>query len=112
MKVKVVLLFLAFILFSAFNNAKAEMIIFTSPSNVLYQDLVSFLEANNYSYERRLTSDEDFLKDLTALKKETKRSEGMSKNFRYYPLIFINESAFSGFNKEVKKLIEENYGKK
>jgi len=108
MKRKLVLIFLSF--FLVFQSVDAEMIVFSTPSSVMHKDLISFLETSNHSYKEYLSSNESFLKELMILKKEIRKSEGMSKDFRYYPIIFINGKAFSGFNKEIKKIIEENYG--
>ncbi len=84
-----------------------SIVIFGDEKNELYKDLVSFLEKENYAYTKYLVSDSEFLNKLDSYKKEYGFSSGMSKNFRYYPIIFIKEKAFSGFNSIIQKQIEE-----
>jgi len=84
-----------------------NIVIFGDEKNELYKDLVSFLEKENYLYVKYLVSDAEFLEKLDSYKKEYGFSSGMSKNFRYYPIIFIKEKSFSGFNSIIQKEIEE-----
>ncbi|MDD4662044.1 MAG: hypothetical protein PHG24_02060 [Candidatus Pacebacteria bacterium] len=98
--------------YTELKDSVSEINVFGDNSDELYLDLISFLDSNNYSYSEHLISSPDFLKELDSYKKEFARSQGMSKNFRYYPIIFIKDVAFSGFNKEIgekiKKIIEED----
>jgi len=89
-----------------------QIVVFGNSRGELYLDLKSFLESQNYSFINYSTSSSDFSNKLNQYKKEYKKSEGMSASFRYYPIIFVKDRAFSGFNEkikeEIKKILEEN----
>jgi hypothetical protein len=52
-----------------------------------------------------LDSREDFYTILESYKAKFGKSEGVSENFGYYPLIFLGDRAYSGFNEEIKTAI-------
>ncbi|HOI59962.1 MAG TPA: hypothetical protein PKU93_01405 [Candidatus Pacearchaeota archaeon] len=89
-----------------------QIVVFGNSHGELYLDLKLFLESQNYSFINYSTSSSDFSNKLNQYKKEYKKSEGMSTSFRYYPIIFVKDRAFSGFNEkikeEIKKTLEEN----
>ena len=84
-----------------------EIVIFGDEENELYQDSILFLREGGYRYTKYLISDSNFLEKLDEYKRMCGYSEGMSSSFRYYPLIFIKEKAFSGFNSVIKEEIEK-----
>ncbi|MDD2909403.1 MAG: hypothetical protein PHU74_00575 [Candidatus Pacebacteria bacterium] len=107
MRIRKIILFLFLFVF-IFCKANAEdnfIVVFGNDHGELCSDLRTFLESNNYPYTNYSTSNPEFLSELEYYKKEYKVSEGMSKNFRYYPIVFVNEKAFSGFNNEIKENI-------
>ncbi len=88
-----------------------QIVVFGNSRGELCLDLKSFLESQNYSFINYLTSDFEFSKKLEDYKEKYAVSAGMSTNFRYYPIIFVRDKAFSGFNEkikeEIKKTLEE-----
>lgn len=84
-----------------------SLVVFGDKKSELYQDLITFLKAEHYPYTEYLISDVDFLEKLKDYKEKAGFSEGMSNKFRYYPLIFVREKAFSGFNAQIKEQIKE-----
>jgi hypothetical protein len=48
-----------------------------------------------------LTTEEDFNIKLEEYRSGHSSSQGVSQSFGYYPFIFIQEKAYSGFNEEI-----------
>lgn len=87
---------------------ESHMVIFENSSGSMCIALHEFLEEINYTdYETHLVVDDNFLTLLQSYKSNFITSEGFSSDFSYYPIIFIENRAFSGFNLEVKEEIEE-----
>jgi hypothetical protein len=84
-----------------FHNNKGEMCL----------EMIEYFKENNYEFTEHLTTDEDFSEKLNQYKNKFNQSEGVSDSFGYYPMIFINDQAFSGFNFEIadklKQIIED-----
>jgi len=78
-----------------FHNGKGQMCL----------EAFEFIKTINYPIEQFLDYEEGFGDKLNKLKTEFARSEGVSETFRYYPIIFIKDRAFSGFNEEIKNEI-------
>jgi len=57
-----------------------------------------------------LTSDPDFSQRLAAKEEKFTQSEGVSDSFGFYPIIFIKNRAFSGFNEQIKNEILKEIG--
>lgn len=86
---------------------ESEIIVFGNNRGELYSDLKWFLESQNYSFTDYSTSNSNFSNKLKEYKKEYKKSEGMSTNFRYYPIIFVKDRVFSGFSEKIKEEIRK-----
>jgi glutaredoxin len=70
------------------------------------KEAVDFFEENGIEYTEYLTSDEIFNEKLEEYKSEYgDESEGVSTSYRYYPMIFYKDKAFSGFNDSIKETI-------
>lgn len=82
-----------------------SMVIFHNGTGSMCLDLLAFLKENKIDYEEHITSDTDFVSQLNSYKKGN--SEGVSDSYEYYPIIFLGDRAFSGFNKEVKEEIKK-----
>jgi glutaredoxin len=71
-------------------------------------DAIDFFRENNIEYTEYLTTDENFNTKLSEYKEKADYvSSGVSTTFGYYPMIFIGDKAFSGFNDEIEKEILE-----
>ncbi len=68
-------------------------------------EALDFLATIDYPVEECLDSEESFYDRLNELRALFGQSEGVSETFGYYPMIFIKDRAFSGFNEEVKSEI-------
>lgn len=81
-----------------------SVVIFHNNSGVMCQDLLHFLKENKIDYEEHKSTDTDFVSQLNSYKKG--KSEGVSDSYSYYPILFIGDRAFSGYNKDIEKEIK------
>jgi hypothetical protein len=70
-------------------------------------EAMDFLETIDYPVEQHLTTEPGFYQDLGELKEVYNNSSGVSDSFGYYPIIFVKDRAFSGFNEQIKTEIQE-----
>lgn len=82
-----------------------RVVVFHNGSGNMCLDLLAFFKEHKIQYEEHLTTDTDFISQLNSYKKG--ESEGVSDSYGYYPIIFIGDRAFSGFNKEIEGEIKE-----
>lgn len=75
-------------------------------------EFLNFIKTLDYPVEQHLTTDKDFSEILISHKSKFNESEGLSSLFDYYPMIFINNRAFSGFDEAVKAEILKEVSKK
>ena len=84
-----------------FHNGKGPMCI----------EAKEFLEGIDYPLEEHLNTEKDFISLLDGYRTKYPKSQGVSTDYEYYPIIFVYNKAYSGFNKNVKedilKQIEE-----
>jgi hypothetical protein len=80
-----------------------KLVIFHNGSGPMCVEAVEFFEAEGIEYTEYLTTDENFTDKLNEYRQRYEGSRGVSSSFGYYPIIFVGDSAFSGFNDEVKK---------
>jgi len=78
-----------------FHNGKGPMCL----------EALEFLSTIDYPMEEHLDSEADFYDQLNEFRAKFGQSEGVSESFGYYPIIFIKNRAFSGFNEEIKSEI-------
>lgn len=80
---------------------KEEIIMFHNNTGPMCIDATKFFEENDIEYEEHLTMDSDFTSLLNAYQEDYPSSEGVSSSYGYYPMIFVGEKAYSGFNSEI-----------
>jgi len=91
-----------------FIKEEIRIVVFENSSGPMCIDLNNFLEEIAYpNIEMHLTTESNFREVLEEYRSGFSKSEGFSSDFSYYPMIFIKNRAFSGFNSEVKKSIED-----
>jgi hypothetical protein len=78
-----------------FHNGKGSMCL----------EALDFLSTIDYPVEEYLDSEAGFYDQLSELRAKFSQSEGVSESFGYYPMIFVKNRAFSGFNEEIKSEI-------
>ncbi len=84
-----------------------KIVMFHNNKGSMCLEALSFFEEQSYPVEEHLTTESDFSEELQSYKSNYEESEGVSTSFGYYPIIFVGEKAYSGFNEEVKEKIME-----
>ncbi len=88
-----------------------KIVMFHNGKGSMCLEALEFLDTIDYTIEEHLDSESNFYEELNALKEVYEESEGYSATFGYYPIIFIQDKAYSGFTDEIEaeilKLIEE-----
>jgi len=83
----------------------AKIVVFHNGTGPMCQQFFEFTDTITYPVEAHLTSETGFWETLNGLKEEFGSSEGLSNSFGYFPIIFIRNRAFSGFNDTIKETI-------
>ena len=86
-------------------NIGDKIMMFHNGTGPMCLETVGFLTTINYPIEQYLDSEEGFSEKLDKLKTEFSSSEGVHPLFGYYPIIFIKDRVFSGFNETIKNEI-------
>jgi len=87
-------------------NEDENIVIFHNGTGPMCIEALSFFKAHKYEYTEYINSEEGYSIKLNEYKSQFEESEGLSETFSYYPIIFVEGRAFSGFNKSVGDKIE------
>lgn len=92
-----------------YRNNESNLVVFHNNTGAMCLEFLDFLKEQNIKYEEHLNTDSDYQTTLNSYRKNITKSEGVSESYGYYPIIFIADRAFSGFNegigKEILKLL-------
>lgn len=91
-------------------NKKEIPVVFHNAQGPMCLELLQFLNENNVEYKEHLVTDMDFQSQLNAHKVNNPTSEGISTTYGYYPILFVDDRAFSGFNEEIEKELKAILG--
>jgi hypothetical protein len=78
-----------------------NVVVFHNGTGPMCVEMEEFFQENNIEYEEHLITDTDFGTQLNAYKGSISKSEGISDSYGYYPIIFVDEKAYSGFSEEI-----------
>lgn len=78
-----------------------KIVMFHNGSGPMCLDAMDFLETIDYPIEEHLDTESGFYTLLESYKVKYDGSEGVSTDFGYYPIIFIQDKAFSGFDDDI-----------
>ena len=93
------------------SSAQPEVVMFHNDTGPMCIEAKEFFEENGIQFEEHLTTDSDFSELLFEYKaKFNGQSEGESSSFGYYPMIFLENKAFSGYNDSVGEQILKELG--
>jgi len=81
------------------------IIVFHNGKGPMCLKFLEFIKSAKHPVSQYLESQEDFYSVLKSYKTKFGQSEGVSKDFEYYPIIFIKDKAYSGFNDNIKEAI-------
>ncbi len=85
-----------------------DFLVFHNGIGSMCTEALEFFEENEIEYTEHLTTENDFYTLLNEYKDEfDNTSEGVSAAFSYYPMIFMGDKAFSGFNDTIAEEILE-----
>lgn len=87
-------------------NVGNKIMMFHNGKGPMCLDALEWIKTIDYPVEQYLDYEEDFREKLDELTAEYGKSEGVSNSFGYYPIIFIKDKAFSGFNDDIKNELE------
>jgi glutaredoxin len=79
----------------------SELVIFSNGTGSMCIEAEEYFDENGVEYTLHLTTEEDFNGKLEEYRSGHSSSEGVSNSFGYYPFIFIEGKAYSGFNEEI-----------
>jgi len=82
-----------------------KLMMFHNGAGSMCLDALDFVKTIDYPVEQYLDTQGDFSEKLNGLRGEFTSSEGIHPLFGYYPIIFIEDRAFSGFNESIKNEI-------
>lgn len=77
------------------------IVIFHNGVGPMCLEALEFFKENGYEYIEYKTEDEEFTDKFLEYRSNFTSSEGLSQDFGYYPIIFVKDRAFSGFNKDI-----------
>jgi len=83
-----------------------KIIMFHNGTGPMCLDAIDFFVESSIQYQEYLDTEIDFQEKLAQYKENhMANSEGVSPSFSYYPIIFVGDRAFSGFNEDVRNEI-------
>jgi len=87
------------------DREKEELVMFHNGKGPMCLEAMDFLKTIDYPSRQVLNSQPDYQQKLIEAKRGFDKSEGVSDSFGYYPVIFIKNRVFSGFDEEIKNQI-------
>ena len=92
-------------------SADNRIVVFHNNKGPMCLEFLEYIKTSSYPVEQHLVGEKDFDQAFVEYKRSVAESEGLSTSFGYYPMIFINGRAFSGFTKEIQDEISKEMGK-
>jgi len=84
-----------------------KIVMFHNGVGPMCKEAEAFLEGLDYPVEEHLSTEKNFLMLLDRYRAKFPKTEGVSDSYEYFPIIFLKDRAFSGFDEEVRRAIEE-----
>ena len=85
-----------------------KIVVFHNNKGSMCIEALDYLQTLDYTVEQHITTEEGFYDNLNSLKSVYDSSEGVSEDFGYYPIIFVKDKAYSGFNEDIQQSISED----
>ncbi len=85
-----------------------KIVMFHNNKGSMCVEALEFLDTIDWPAEQYLDYEQGFYEKLNAFRSKFDKSEGISESFGYYPIIFIKDKAYSGFNQEIKAQIQND----
>lgn len=87
-----------------------KLVMFHNGKGPMCKDAQDFLAGLDYPVEEHLVGQKNFYNLLDRYRVQVPNSEGVSEDYGYFPIIFLKDRAFSGFDQAVKTAIEAEIG--
>jgi arsenate reductase-like glutaredoxin family protein len=88
-------------------KSKNKIVVFHNGMGSMCLEFLDFMESIDHEFEEHLTSEDNFYSELNLYKNDFQKSQGISEDFGYYPIIFIKGEVYSGFNEEIQDKLEK-----
>lgn len=88
-----------------------KIVMFHNGVGPMCKEAEAFLDGLDYPVEEHLVGEKNFLTLLDKYRVQFPQTEGVSKSYEYFPIIFVKDRAFSGFDEEVRKAIKDESGR-
>jgi len=79
-----------------------KIIFFHNGAGPMCLDFLEFIREIDYPIEEHIDSDDGFSQKFNEFKSKVSSTEGIHPLFGYYPIIFIKDRVFSGFNESIR----------
>jgi hypothetical protein len=89
----------------------SKIVMFHNGIGPMCKEAEAFLDGLDYPVEEHLSDEKNFLALLDRYRLKFPETEGVSDSYEYFPIIFIKDRAFSGFDEDVRRAIEEEIGR-
>ena len=89
----------------------SKIVMFHNGVGPMCKDAEAFLDGLDYPVEEHVSTEKNFLTLLDRYRARFPETEGVSDSYEYFPIIFLEDRAFSGFDEEVRKAIEQEIGR-
>ncbi len=86
-------------------NVGEKILMFHNGKGSMCIEAKKFFEKINYPLEEHLNTEKHFISLLNEYRTKYPKSQGVSTDYEYYPIIFFNNKAYSGFDDKVKEAI-------
>lgn len=87
-----------------------KIVMFHNGVGPMCKEAEAFLDGLDYPVEEHLSTEKNFLTLLDRYRMRFPETEGVSDSYEYFPIIFLKDRAFSGFDEEIRQTIEEEIG--
>ncbi len=84
-----------------------EIIVFHNGKGSMCLEALDFFEEKGYKFTEYLDTESGFREKLQSYTSDYEKSEGVSDSFGYYPIIFVEGRAFSGFSQQIGDEIDK-----
>ncbi len=84
-----------------------EIVVFHNGTGPMCIEALEYFDNMGYEYTEYLNSEEDFYATLDSYQGNFEESEGVSQTFGFYPIMFVEDRAFSGYDDDVKDEIDK-----
>jgi len=86
-------------------NVGEKILMFHNGQGPMCLEAKEFFEKINHPFEEHLNTEKHFVSLLDGYRAQYPQSEGVSTDYEYYPIIFFNDHAYSGFDDTVEEAI-------